>query len=237
MNPYPTDKIKELNAYILNFHQDVITMNAIVENMTKWHDRGIAVEAALVPLQSQIASWKSTMDGQLMRFKTNLVMLKELDDRVRSSIKIDLDITPEYDGIVVPSTRSDTDGSNGGHGAEEADGSNGADGSKGAAVVHNVDAMGSWESLYVTYTNLFVNLNEDIDVLQEAHKAITGYASLGIELKSALDTIDSQIKKINNGIQSSISELDEIIENIKKVSMMVLSDDEIQSMHVNIIKE
>lgn len=219
MNPYPTDKIKELNAYILNFHQDVITMNAIVENMTKWHDRGIAVEAALVPLQSQIASWKSTMDGQLMRFKTNLVMLKELDDRVRSSIKIDLDITPEYDGIVVPSTRSDTDGSN------------------EAAVVHNVDAMGSWESLYVTYTDLFVNLNEDIDVLQEAHKAITGYASLGIELKSALDTIDAQIKKINNGIQSSISELDEIIENIKKVSMMVLSDDEIQSMHVNIIKE
>lgn len=198
MNQYPANKIKALNAYMLNFNKDIASLNNIVDQMKAWCQRGIAVDSALAPLQEQIKTWEATMCTQLMSFKTNLVMLKELDDRVRSSINIDLEVTHEYDILALSS---------------------------------NNDVMGSWDKLYLTYSNLFTNLNEDVVVLTNAHTTIVGYKNLGIELTTAVTTIETHIEKINLGISASLADLDSIVDNLKAVSMLVLSVEEINARH------
>ena len=181
---------------MLNFHQDIVSLHNIVNQMTEWSQRGIAVNVALVPLHDQIKLWEDTMCEQLMNFKANLVMLKELDDRVRSSISIDLAVTNEYDVLKMSADH---------------------------------DVIGSWEQLYITYSNLFDNLNEDITVLNNAHATIVGYKNLGIELTTAITTLEQHVQKINDGIATSLSDLDKIIQNIKEVSLLVLTAQEINA--------
>jgi vacuolar-type H+-ATPase subunit I/STV1 len=71
-----------------------------------------------------------------------------------------------------------------------------------------------WSNLYSLYQNLFENLKNDTEILQNAKTDITKYNSLGIKLEDTLTTIDDYINNITNAINTSLNSLQELSDKI-----------------------
>jgi vacuolar-type H+-ATPase subunit I/STV1 len=170
-NQYPTNKINELNAHMLNFNQDILDIKEISVKINNWVNRGIALDTAKEPLNAQITDWENIMEELLESFKQNLLKLKEVDDRIESVNSFNIqDLGDTY-----------TD---------------------------------KWSNLYSLYQNLFENLKNDTEILQNAKTDITKYNSLGIKLEDTLTTIDDYINNITNAINTSLNSLQELSDKI-----------------------
>lgn len=87
--------------------------------------------------------------------------------------------------------------------------------------------MEQWEYLYDVYKKIYVNLNEDVDVLSNALSDLNNYNKIGVQLGDVNDVINAQITNITNGINKSITGLDNIINKIKEESKKILTEDEL----------
>ena len=64
------------------------------------------------------------------------------------------------------------------------------------------------------YKQLFLNVKEDIDILNKVRSDIIGYTNLGVNLGSAITKIDEQINSLNDAINNSINSFDNLITKI-----------------------
>lgn len=64
------------------------------------------------------------------------------------------------------------------------------------------------------YKQLFLNLKEDIEILNQVRTDISGYITLGVNLGSAITKIDEQINSLNNAINNSINSFENLITKI-----------------------
>lgn len=95
---YPENTIIELNKHVINFDNDIKDIQAVEKKINKWINRGIDIGTALTPLNLQIEKWNNKMDTLLSNFKNNILLLKDIDDRIKNEqiSKIeDLDIFPD----------------------------------------------------------------------------------------------------------------------------------------------
>ena len=65
------------------------------------------------------------------------------------------------------------------------------------------------------YKQLFLNIKEDLGILDKIRNDITGYISLGVNLEDAITKIDDQINTLNNAIIYSISSFENLITKIQ----------------------
>ena len=64
------------------------------------------------------------------------------------------------------------------------------------------------------YKQLFLNLKEDIEILNQVRTDISGYTTLGVNLGSAITKIDEQINSLNSAINNSINSFENLITKI-----------------------
>ena len=65
MEQYPSAKITELHAYMTNFNNDINEMKDILTKINDWSNRGIDINSAINPLNTQIQNWEKTMNELL----------------------------------------------------------------------------------------------------------------------------------------------------------------------------
>ena len=90
MEQYPSTKITELHAYMTNFNSDINEMKDILTKINDWTNRGIDINLAITPLNTQIQNWENTMNELLGLFRQNVITLKQLDDRIQNTTNIDI---------------------------------------------------------------------------------------------------------------------------------------------------
>ena len=78
--------------------------------------------------------------------------------------------------------------------------------------------MEQWQYLYDIYEKIYINLNEDIDILNNALADLNNYNKIGVELGNVNEVINTQITNITNGINESLTGLDNIINKINDES-------------------
>ena len=86
---YPTKKIDELNLYVLNFLNDIVYMEDVVNKLVNWNQRGIEVGESIEQLETQIIEWKNEMEKLITNFKDNILTLKKIDDRINSDDNVE----------------------------------------------------------------------------------------------------------------------------------------------------
>jgi len=87
--------------------------------------------------------------------------------------------------------------------------------------------MNKWIYLYDIYENIYINLNKDIDILNNALSDLNNYNKIGVELGNVNEVINTQINNITNGINNSLDGLDNIINKIKEESNRILDENEL----------
>ena len=90
MKPFPKYKIEKFNSYMLNFNQDIINMKNMHIQLLEWVNKGIRIETTLNPLSNQIKEWGEKMEELLALFQKNLLTLKQQDDKINSSITVNI---------------------------------------------------------------------------------------------------------------------------------------------------
>lgn len=90
MQDYPENDIEKLNEYVINFNDDVLEMKEILKKLNNWVSKGIDIESSIGPLNNQINTWESVMDDLIEKFKLNITILKDFDDRINSSNTIEI---------------------------------------------------------------------------------------------------------------------------------------------------
>lgn len=90
-----------------------------------------------------------------------------------------------------------------------------------------------WLYLLDIYNQLFINLKNDVNILNSVNTDINKYKELGIKLGDATETIENQINNIDNGLNASLIDLDELIKDIEIYSKKILTDNEVET---NIMK-
>ena len=92
-------------------------------------------------------------------------------------------------------------------------------------LIHSLEDKSVVESFKIVidiYDSLYLNLLEDIDVLNRAKQDILGYINLGLGLDDAVNTIDNEINDIKNVLCSSKERLDEHIKVAKDESNLIV---------------
>ncbi len=79
---FPNTNIKEFNAYVQNFNEDILNMIAIKNTIQSWIDRGLDLNLGTDQLQDQINRWIKKENELLEEFKNNINELKKVDDRI-----------------------------------------------------------------------------------------------------------------------------------------------------------
>ena len=92
-------------------------------------------------------------------------------------------------------------------------------------LIHSLEDKSFEESFKIVidiYDSLYLNLLEDIDVLNRAKQDILGYINLGLGLQDAVNTIDNEINDIRNVLRSSKERLDGHIRVAKDESNIIV---------------
>jgi len=92
-------------------------------------------------------------------------------------------------------------------------------------LIHSLEDKSFEESFKIVidiYDSLYLNLLEDIDVLNRAKQDILGYINLGLGLQDAVNTIDNEINDIRNVLCSSKERLDEHIRVARDESNIIV---------------
>ena len=92
-------------------------------------------------------------------------------------------------------------------------------------LIHSLEDKSFEESFKIVidiYDSLYLNLLEDIDVLNRAKKDILGYINLGLGLQDAVNTIDNEINDIRNVLCCSKERLDKHIRVAKDESNIIV---------------
>tara|TARA_B100000902_G_C27321435_1_gene924872 strand:- start:3212 stop:4327 length:1116 start_codon:yes stop_codon:yes gene_type:complete len=87
--------------------------------------------------------------------------------------------------------------------------------------------MEQWKHLYDIYEKIYINLNEDINILNNALTDLNNYNKIGVELGDVNEVINTQITNITDGINESLNGLDNIINKIKDESKKILTEEEL----------
>jgi len=96
--------------------------------------------------------------------------------------------------------------------------------------------MEQWQYLYDIYEKIYINLNEDIDILNNALADLNNYNKIGVELGNVNEVINTQITNITNGINESLTGLDNIINKIKDESKKILTEDELIAESIQMVQ-
>ena len=83
--------IEIFHEYLKNFSEDIIAMENTSSKIEEWVKRGLRIEAAQEPLQTQIIEWKQIMEQLINDFKNTILKLKQLDDRINSDISVEIE--------------------------------------------------------------------------------------------------------------------------------------------------
>lgn len=85
MNNFPNYNLKEFNAYVQNFNQDISDMISIKNTIQSWIKRGIDLNLGTDQLQNQINKWIKKENELIEEFKNNINELKKVDDRIEKN--------------------------------------------------------------------------------------------------------------------------------------------------------
>lgn len=87
---YPETTIEQFKKYIIDFDSDISEIKEIEKKINQWVTRGVDLQGAINPLQTQIQNWEQKMDQLSQNLKNNIQNLKNVDDRIQSSHNLDL---------------------------------------------------------------------------------------------------------------------------------------------------
>lgn len=88
-----------------------------------------------------------------------------------------------------------------------------------AAESPATDVVSKWNNSFATHRRLLENLSDDVVVLRSAHSALSEYRRLGVELAQAFVSIDLQVARIKEAVETARKETDVI-----RAQMVALAD-------------
>ena len=90
-----------------------------------------------------------------------------------------------------------------------------------------------WNVLLLAYDNLYNNLVNDVNILNNVKADIQKYEKLGVELGNAIDKIDGQKENICNAANKSSNNIENIVSSIKEECGKVIIGDEESNEETN----